>query len=208
MSTVFGKNLKYLRERKGLEQLELAQLLGRKSSSSVSEWEKGTYTPKAGALADIAKIFHVDLSDLMNVDLTTPGNLKEVAPATIRIPILGKIACGDPIDAIENIEGYLYKSPEGLPSGELISLLVKGDSMSPTIPDGAYVIIRKQTDAENGELVAVRVNGDADATLKRLKKQGDTIILMPDNPNYSPIVINEDNPVTIIGKVVSYEVRF
>lgn len=208
MSTVFGKNLKYLREKKGLEQLELAQLLGRKSASSVSEWEKGTYTPKAGALSDIAKIFHVDLSDLMNKDLTMPENMKEVIPPTIRIPILGKIAGGRPIDAIENIEGYLYKTPDGLPGGDLIALHVKGDSMSPTIPNGAHVIIRKQEDAENGELVAVRVNGDTEATLKRLKKQGDTIILMPDNPSYSPIVVDEENPVTIIGKVVSYEVRF
>lgn len=207
MNTYFGKNLKFLRERKGLEQLELAQLLGRKSASSVSEWEKGTYTPKSGVLSDIAQIFNVSLSDLMNVDLTMPTNLKEIAPASIRIPILGKIACGNPITAEENIEGYLYKSPEGLPKGELISLQVKGDSMSPTIPNGAYVIIRCQNEAENGELVAVRINGDEDATLKRLKKQGDTIILMPDNPKYEPLIVDEENPVTIIGKAVSYEVK-
>lgn len=135
-------------------------------------------------------------------------NLIPLAPQTVKIPILGKIACGDPIDAIENIDGYLYKSPEGLPGGDLIALQAKGDSMSPTIPNGAHVIIRKQKDAENGELVAVRVNGDTEATLKRLKKQGDTIILMPDNPSYSPIVVDQNNPVSIIGKVVSYEVRF
>lgn len=69
VSNYFGKNLKYLREQKGMEQLELAKLLGRKSSSSVSEWEKGTYTPKSGILSDISKIFGVSLSDLVERDV-------------------------------------------------------------------------------------------------------------------------------------------
>lgn len=206
MTNVFGKNLRYLREKKNLEQLELAQLLGRKSASSVSEWEKGTYTPKSGVLSDISRIFNVDLSDLMSKDLSAPSNLVEIAPPTIRIPILGKIACGNPINADENIEGYLYKSPSSVPAGDLIALQVKGDSMAPTIPNGAHVIVRLQNDAENGELVAVRINGDDEATLKRLKKQGDTILLMPDNTNYDPIIVDKNNPVTIIGKAVSYEV--
>lgn len=208
MENKFGKNLRYLREKQGLEQIELAKLLGRKSSSSVSEWEKGNYTPKSGVLADIAKIFHVNLQDLMSGDLTVPDNLKPISPATVRIPILGKIACGDPINAEENIEGYLYRSADGLPSGEVMALRAKGDSMAPTIPDGAIVTIRLQKEAENGELVVVQMNGDQDATLKRLKRQGDTILLMPDNQKYDPIIVTEDNPASIIGKVVSYEVRF
>lgn len=74
VSNFFGKNLKYLREQKGMEQLELAKLLGRKSSSSVSEWEKGTYTPKSGVLSDIAKIFNVSLSDLVERDIRFGNN--------------------------------------------------------------------------------------------------------------------------------------
>ena len=70
MSSYFSSNLKHLRENRGMEQLELAQLLGRKSASSVSEWEKGTYTPKAGILSDIARVFNVSLSTLMSKDLT------------------------------------------------------------------------------------------------------------------------------------------
>ncbi|WP_282800202.1 helix-turn-helix domain-containing protein [Lactococcus lactis] len=65
----FAINLKYLRQKNNMEQLELANLLGRKSSSSVSEWEKGKYTPKAGVLNDIAKIFSIPLSKLMNENL-------------------------------------------------------------------------------------------------------------------------------------------
>ena len=71
MENRFGKNLKYLREKSGMEQIELAKRLGKKSSSSISEWEKGVYTPKSGVLSDIAKIFRVNLHDLMNEDLST-----------------------------------------------------------------------------------------------------------------------------------------
>lgn len=68
--TFFASNLKYLRLKKNMEQLELANLLGRKSSSSISEWEKGKYTPKSGLLSDFAAIFDVTLTDLMEKDLS------------------------------------------------------------------------------------------------------------------------------------------
>ncbi|HHT7356803.1 TPA: helix-turn-helix domain-containing protein [Streptococcus pyogenes] len=68
--TFFASNLKYLRLKKNMEQLELANLLGQKSSSSISEWEKGKYTPKSGLLSDIAAIFDVSLTALMEEDLT------------------------------------------------------------------------------------------------------------------------------------------
>lgn len=67
---MFDKNLKYLREKFNMEQIDLATKLGRKSSSSISEWEKGKYTPKIKTLAEIANIFKVDLDDLMNIDIS------------------------------------------------------------------------------------------------------------------------------------------
>lgn len=70
----FASNLKFLRQKQGMEQLELAHMLGRKSSSSISEWEKGRYTPKSGILSDIANIFNVTLSDLMEIDLSLGGS--------------------------------------------------------------------------------------------------------------------------------------
>lgn len=73
----FASNLKFLRQKNGLEQLDLATRLGRKSSSSISEWENGKYTPKAGVLNDIAKIFNVSLSSLMTTDLSNPSAQKE-----------------------------------------------------------------------------------------------------------------------------------
>lgn len=77
----FATNLKFLRQKQGLEQIDLATRLGRKSSSSISEWEKGKYTPKAGVLNDIAKIFGVSLSKLMSTDLTNPSSgIEEESP--------------------------------------------------------------------------------------------------------------------------------
>lgn len=204
MGSYFSRNLKFLRIQKNLEQLELAQLLGRKSGSSVSEWEKGTYTPRSGTLSDIARIFNVNLQDLMNVDLTEPSNIRSVSPQTVQVPILGVIACGDPILAEVNISGYRYESPDSLPSGELYYLEAKGDSMEPTIPNGSHVLIREQSEVEYGEIAAVLVNGETEATLKRVKKQGDVIMLIPDNNEHEPLIISKDNPARIIGKAIRF----
>ncbi|HLS61506.1 MAG TPA: XRE family transcriptional regulator [Virgibacillus sp.] len=204
MGSIFSRNIKYLREEKDLGQLELAHLLGRKSGSSVSEWEKGTYTPKSGTLSDLSRIFNVNLHDLMNEDLTKPNNVKMVSPQSIQIPVLGVIACGDPIIAEENISGYRSESPDTLPAGDLFYLETKGDSMEPTIPNGSHVLIREQSEVEYGEIAAVLVNGGTEATLKRVTRQGDTVLLMPINSSYEPIVITEDNPARIIGKAIRF----
>ena len=76
----FASNLKLLRQKYKMEQIDLANRLGRKSSSSVSEWEKGKYTPKAGVLNDIAKIFNISLSELMTKDLSKPSEDETETP--------------------------------------------------------------------------------------------------------------------------------
>lgn len=207
---MFAKNLKYLRAKRGIEQIELARMLGRKSGSSISSWESGTYTPKIGTLAKIADIFNVDLDDLMNIDLSDgprPSNLIPVNTAAVSfIPILGTIKCGQPILAEENITGYREELSDRLPSGNLFYLKSQGDSMVPTIPEGSLVLIREQPTVEYGEVAAVLVNGDTDATLKRVKKQGDIVMLIADNPDYPPYIITDDNPARIIGKAVQVSV--
>lgn len=75
---MFAKNLKFLREKHNMEQLDLAKKLGRKSSSSVSEWEKGKYTPKLKVLNEISKLFNVDIDKLMNIDLSSGDENKNI----------------------------------------------------------------------------------------------------------------------------------
>lgn len=198
----FSQNLKYLRKKNGVEQMQLAEHLGRKSSSSISDWEKGKYTPKAGTLNEIAKYFHVSLSELVEEDLSrTPSNISPVSK-TIPIPILGTIACGEPITAEENIEGYKERTVDDLPSGELFYLNAKGDSMWPTISNGSLVLCKQQPDVESGEIAAVLVNDDTEATLKRVRKVSDMIVLEPINDEYEPYIINEKNPARIVGKAL------
>lgn len=199
---MFSKNLKYLREKHGMEQIELANLLGRKSSSSISEWESGKYSPKIGVLSQIASIFHVELDDLMNKDLSfKPTNLIPIKQTKL-IPVIGTIACGSPVFAEQNVIDTVAFPVELLPSGEVFFLKAQGDSMEPDIKNGSYVMIRKQEDVENGEIAAVLLNGDEDSTLKRVRKMGDTILLEAINDAYEPYLINENNPARIIGKAV------
>lgn len=202
---MFAKNLKYLRQKHGVEQMQLAEYLGKKSGSSISSWESGIYTPKIKVLAQIADYFNVDLDDLMNVDLSLSQSGIEIAQKTIDIPVLGAIACGEPIDAEENISEYRSVAKDRLPSGKAFYLQARGDSMEPRIPDGSYVLCREQPDVENGEIAAVLVNGDEEATLKRVIKQNNTILLQALNEAYAPYIVDSQNPARIIGKAIQVE---
>lgn len=132
----------------------------------------------------------------------TPSNLEKIEGEFVQVPILGTIACGDPIIVEENISEYKTEVANQLPAGELFYLKAKGDSMSPTIPNESLVLIRFQNDVESGEVAAVLLNGDEEATLKRVKKQGDIVVLLPDNNSYEPIFVTKDNPARIIGKAL------
>lgn len=121
----------------------------------------------------------------------------------VRIPIIGTIACGEPIMAEQNIEGYTHELFESEPAkGELFALRCKGDSMEPLIPDGALVLIHKQPTVEDDEIAAVQVDDDTRATLKKVKHVGKNVILYPINTKYDPIILNKDNPGRILGKAI------
>ena len=200
---MFNKNLKYLREKAGMEQIDLAYQLGRKSSSSISEWEKGKYTPKVGVLAEIASIFNVDMDDMMNYDLSLkPTNVIEIKE-TKSIPLVGSIACGDPILAESNISEYISFPAELLPKGgKFFFLSASGDSMEPNINDGSLVLIRKQSNVEDGEIAAIIFDEATEATLKRVNRQGKMMMLIADNTSYPPIIVDESTPIRIVGKAV------
>ncbi|AOP13613.1 XRE family transcriptional regulator [Bacillus sp. FSL K6-1109] len=197
---IFAENLKRLIERRKIDQKELARAIG-VSDQSVSNWVRGDKYPRIDKVQLIADYFQVNKSDLLEERVS---NMIPVAPQTIPIPVLGTIACGEPILAEENVTEYIYESPDQLPSGNLFYLKAKGTSMEPTIPDGSYVLVREQPEVENGAIAAVLVNGDTEATLKRIKRQGDMVILMPDNPNYSPFIITPDNPARVIGQAIQF----
>ncbi|MCZ1180370.1 MAG: XRE family transcriptional regulator [Shouchella clausii] len=200
LKETMANNLKKQLSRKGITQTMMARDLDL-PEMTVSNWVKGKTYPRPDKIQLMADYFGINRSQLTE---EFPTNLEPISPRTVALPILGTIACGDPITAEENVKGYHYASPESLPTGNLFCLEAKGESMHPTIPDKSLVIIREQPDVESGEIAAVLVNGNSEATLKRVKKQGNTFILMPDNPNFDPILVDENNPAKIIGKAIKY----
>ncbi len=169
--------------------------------STLTGYVKGTSTPNPGNVQKLADFFNVKKSDIDPRFKPMPSNVIPILNS-IKIPILGEIACGKPILIEENIDGYIEEFADNLPSGELFYLQTKGDSMMPTIPENSYVMIRKQPDVEEGEIAAVVINGDNEATLKRVKRQNGLTMLIPDNANHKPYIITESNPATILGKAV------
>ncbi|WEV56170.1 LexA family protein [Ligilactobacillus acidipiscis] len=195
-------NLKSLIKSKGMTQTDLSDKAKIKYSTLSGYFNRAS-TPNAGAVQKMADALGVLKSDIdPRYESDIPKNL--FRPTGIKkIPVLGQIACGDPITAEENIEEYRDTVADMLPSGNLFYLKAKGDSMSPTIPNGAYVLIHEQPDVEDGEIAAVLVDDDTEATLKRVKRQQGLVMLMPDNPEYNPIVLSSKYPGRIIGKAVS-----
>ena len=128
-----------------------------------------------------------------------------------KIPVLGTIPAGIPIEAIEEILDYEEIPLEMANTGEFFGLKVKGDSMSPRIQDGDVVIVKKQNTCETGDVCVVMVNG-FDATLKQVKKDYNGIMLVPFNTEYKPMFYSnkdiEELPIRIIGKVVELRGKF
>lgn len=127
------------------------------------------------------------------------------------IPVLGRVAAGIPLTAAEYIIDTEEISQAMAADGEYFGLQVHGDSMEPKISNGDVVIVRKQSDADDGDLVIALVNGD-DAVVKRLKKYKDGIALISSNPTYDPMYFSNKEieflPVEIIGKVKELRAKF
>lgn len=199
MRQIFAKNLLDLMDEKNKKPVDVVREL-KLNESTFRSWYSGEKYPRVDKQQMLADYFNVTRSRLTE----DQSNVLERVASLVKIPILGTITCGDPILAVENIEGFREEISELLPAGNLFYLKTKGDSMTPTIPVNSFVLIREQASVENGEIAAVLVNGDEEATLKRVKRQGDIIMLLADNPKFPPYIITADNPARIIGKALKF----
>ena len=174
------------------------------SESTVYDYFNGKTLPSPESIDKLARFFHVDKEQLDPRFATLPENVVPVDQShLVKIPLIGHIACGEPITADQNVEGYITEYfPESVDPDSVFALKCEGDSMDPYILDGDIAYIRQQPEVEDGEIAAVLVDGDTRATLKRVKKVGNQVFLLPDNPHYSPIVLDKDNPGKIIGKMI------
>ena len=202
--------IKELRLAKNITQEELGKVLN-VQKAAISKYENDRVEPSIEVLKLASKFFDVSTDYLLGrsdspiVSCASPSKEK-----TIRIPILGRVAAGNPIGAIEEIIGW-EEIPKKLAAGSTcFALRVCGRSMEPRILAGDTVIIRQQPDVNSGDIAVVLVGGE-EATVKRVKKQKDGIILIATNTTvYEPHFYSnqeiKDLPIQILGKVV--EVRY
>ena len=195
----FKDMLKFYREQRGLSQTELGKIIGI-ATSTISMYEQGRREPDFETEEKIADFFNVSLS-----------NLRGRSSEANTLPVYARVAAGVPLEASGEVVDF-EEIPEAMArTGDFFGLRVVGDSMEPKISDGDTVIVRKQEDAENGEIVVVLVNG-SDACIKRLKKFAGGIMLLSTNPAYEPITYTAEEtdslPVRIVGKVVELRAKF
>ena len=196
------KRIRELRIAAGLSQDELAKKTGYNDRSSIAKIEAGKVDLTQSKLVAFANALNTTPGYLMGWEPDSkppiPAGFQPL-PKMRKVPRVGRIACGDPILAEENIEDY-DATPEEWHAD--FTLLCRGDSMEPKIKDGDVVAIRTQPQVENGEIAAVRI-GD-EATLKRVYCNGSTVILQAENPTFPPLVYSgqEAEDIHIEGKAV------
>ena len=193
-------NLKAIRKEAGYTQAEVAAYIGL-SQPQYSAWENGK-----------SKIDHVSLEKLAQLfNCTVDALITKPQATSVRIPVLGDVAAGIPIEAITDIVDFEEIDAALAATGEFFGLRIKGDSMEPRMMEGDVVIVRKQDTAETGDTVVVLVNGDS-ATVKKIKYGPDGISLIPTNPVhdvqfYSAADV-ERLPVRVIGRVVELRAKY
>ena len=193
MSTDMGKRISELRRECGLNQEQLAEMSAI-SRITLARYETGVIEPGAFALARIADALGVSTDELLCRTQKLPAFIQIVRNA---VPIVGDIACGEPITAEQNIDGYA-ELPDGVTAD--FALRCKGDSMTPTFNDGDLVLIRQTPEVEDGQIAAVGVDGEA--TLKHVYKRPEGLLLVADNPKYAPVLATEN--VVIYGKAIGF----
>ena len=211
----FASRLSQALEARGMKAADLSKKT-KVAEGTISCYINGRYEAKQNRVQVFAEALDVNPAWLMGYDVPMEAERSQPTPAPrpippgfvempemVNLPVVGKIACGTPILAQQNIETY-YQSPKEWRAN--MFLVCQGDSMEPFIKDGDMVAIREQQDAETDEIVAVmELDGcDGFATLKKLKKRPDRVELWPLNPEYEPIIYlkEEMNKLQIIGLAV------
>lgn len=203
-------NIKKRRLELEMTQSDLAQKMGYADKSMIAKIEKGTVDLPQSKIIAFAKILQTTPGELMGLVENEPDipTLSNVYPIELkRFPMLGEIACGKPKYANEDRESYVMA---GTNIKADFCLTARGDSMvNARILDGDIVFIQKQDMVENGEIAAVVVNNDSEATLKRLYyyQEKGLLILKAENPAYEDLIYQGDelNQVHILGKAIAFQ---
>lgn len=195
MDSDIGKRIAQIRRERGYNQEQLAEM-SMLNRVTLARYETGVIEPGAFALSRIADALGVSTDELLCRVDKQPPFIHIVKGA---VPIVGEIACGKPITAEQNIEGYA-ELPDGVSAD--FALRCKGDSMTPTFQPGDLVLIRQQPEVQPGQIAAVGIDGEA--TLKRFYKNENGIVLVADNPAYLPQVYTAGTDVCVYGLAVGF----
>lgn len=203
----FGTRVKKRRLEVGITQTELAKRSGYTSRSTINKIELGLIDVPQSKIITIARALSIEPTALVGWETpATDLSFSNITPiSTQRIPLLGKIACGEPIFADEDRESYVEA---GTNIKADFCLQCQGDSMSGArILDGDIVFIQRQDMVENGQIAAVIIEDEA--TLKRVfyYPEKGKLVLQAENPKYEPLVYvgDELNAVRILGKAVAFQ---
>lgn len=201
------ERIKLRRKEIGLSAETVAEKLG-VSPATIYRYEKNDIKKfPTDILEPLAKVLQTTPAFLLGID----NENKSKSKTAIKVPVLGLVRAGIPMDAVEYIIDYEEISEEMARQGEFFGLQIKGDSMEPKISDGDVVIVRKQSNIENGEIAIILVNGD-EATIKKVQKFNGGINLIPSNPAYDVMTFTNEQieklPVRILGKVVELRAKF
>jgi repressor LexA len=190
-----GKRIAQLRRERGISQEELSEL-ALLHRVTVAKYESGQVEPGASALSRIADALGVSTDEILcRVDKLPPF----VPIVRASVPVVGEIACGVPITAEQNTEGFA-DLPDGVAAD--FALRCKGDSMTPTFLDGDLVLIRQQPEVEDGQIAAVGIDGEA--TLKHFYKTPGGVLLVSDNPKFAPMAYPAASAPIVYGKAVGF----
>lgn len=209
---VMASNIRRYMAMMGIDRKEFCQRLGFKYST-VTDWLNAEKYPRIDKIELMANFFNISKADLVEPPATTlPPNAIPMNTYTYKIPLLGRVAAGEPIYADEHIESYEYIDSRYKDDGnEYFALRIDGQSMEPTIMDGDIVIVRQQSFAENGQIAIVLIDGE-DATAKEVRESAEGITLIGHNvavytPHFYSHKQIEELPVKIIGVVAEIRRR-
>lgn len=201
-----GERIKEIRLNMNMSQVEFADKIG-VSKQTLYKYENNIITNiPSDKIEASAKLGNVPPSYLMGWTEVPVGKKRG-----IKINVLGRVAAGIPINAVEDIIDTEEITEELAKTGEFFGLQIHGDSMTPDICDRDVVIVRQQDDAESGDIVIATINGD-EAACKRLRKYNGGIELISTNPSYGPLEFSNkeilEKPVKILGKVIELRRKF
>ena len=200
--------IRELRKNRKLTMKSLGKIL-EVSEAAISHYETNKRQPDQNTLIKLAEYFGVTVDYILGREpsetdkkITSIGGF--TVPDKYAIPVVGQVVAGKPVDNPEYIEGYVYIEQKN--AQDYFALRVSGDSMiGAGIMPGCLLIVHKQNTADNGDIIVASIDGES--TVKRYKENNGAIFLMPENSLYSPILITENTPFYIFGKVVEVRVK-